>query len=136
AERYGERILLRAGATSWTYREALAIAARSAGRLTAAGLRQGDRVALLCGNRAEFLEIFFGCAWLGAIIVPINTASKGPQLQHVLANSGAWLLVIEQALLASLDHLDLASLALEKIWLIDGGGKTAIHHIVGETLPG
>jgi crotonobetaine/carnitine-CoA ligase len=135
AERYGERLLLRAGDARWSYRETLATAARSAGRLAAAGLRQGDRVALLCGNRAEFLELFFGCAWLGAIIVPINTASKGPQLQHVLTNSGARLLVIEQALLASLDHLDLASLALEKIWLIDGGGETAIHHIVGETLP-
>jgi crotonobetaine/carnitine-CoA ligase len=134
AERYGERVLLRAGATSWSYREALAIAARSAGRLAGAGLRQGDRVALLCGNRAEFLEIFFGCAWLGIIVVPINTASKGPQLQHVLANSCARLLIIERALLASLDHLDLASVALESIWLIDGDGETAIHHLVGTTL--
>ena len=32
AERYGERILLRAGAASWSYRETLAIAARSASR--------------------------------------------------------------------------------------------------------
>lgn len=135
AERYGEHILLRAGEASWSYREAPVIAARSAGRLAAAGLRPGDRVALLCGNRAEFLEIFFGCAWLGAIIVPINTASKGPQLQHVLANSGARLLVIEKALLAALDHLDLAALALEKIWLIDGSGETMIHHLVGEALP-
>jgi carnitine-CoA ligase len=135
AERHGESILLRAGAASWSYRDALTIAARSAGRLAAAGLRQGDRVALLCGNRAEFLEIFFGCAWLGVIIVPINTASKGPQLQHVLANSGARLLIIEQALLASLDHLDLAALALEKIWLIDGSGETAIRHLAGAALP-
>ncbi len=135
AERFGERILLRAGTTCWTYRETLAIAARSAGRLAAAGLRQGDRVALLCGNRVEFLEIFFGCAWLGIIVVPINTASRGPQLQHVLANSGARLLIIERTLLASLDHLDLAALALEQIWLIDGEGGAAIHHLVGATLP-
>jgi crotonobetaine/carnitine-CoA ligase len=135
AERHGERILLQAGAVSWTYRDALAIAARSAARLTGAGLRRGDRVALLCGNRAEFIEIFFGCAWLGVILVPINTASKGPQLQHVLGNSGALLLIVEEALLASLDHLDLAALALERIWLIGDDGPTTIRHLVAEPLP-
>jgi crotonobetaine/carnitine-CoA ligase len=135
AERYGDRILVRAGATSWTYREAVEIAARSAGRIQTAGLRRGDRVAMLCTNRAEFLEIFFGCAWFGAIIVPINTASKGPQLQHVLANSGASLLIIERDLIGSLDHLDFAALAMERIWLIGGAEAAAIHHLVAEPLP-
>jgi crotonobetaine/carnitine-CoA ligase len=135
AERYGDRILVRAGGTSWGYRQAVEIAARSAGRLQAAGLRPGDRVAMLCTNRAEFLEIFFGCAWFGAIVVPINTASRGPQLQHVLANSGANLLIIERDLIESLDHLDFAALALERIWLIGGAEAAAIHHLVAEPLP-
>ncbi len=135
AERYGDRVLVRAGGTSWSYRQAVEIAARSAGRLQAAGLRPGDRVAMLCANRAEFLEIFFGCAWFGAIVVPINTASKGPQLQHVLANSGATLLIIERDLIESLDHLDFAALAVERIWLIGGAEAAAIHHLVAEPLP-
>jgi len=135
AERYGDRVLVRAGDASWSYRQAVEIVARSAGRLLAAGLRPGDRVAMLCTNRAEFLEIFFGCAWFGAIVVPINTASKGPQLQHLLANSGASLLIIERDLIAALDHLDFAALALDRIWLIDGGGPVSIHHLVAEPLP-
>ena len=49
----------------------------------------------MCGNRAEFIESFLGCAWLGAVAVPINTASRGPQLAHFLHNSGARLLIIE-----------------------------------------
>ncbi len=28
----------------------------------------------MCSNRAEFIESFLGCAWLGAIAVPINVA--------------------------------------------------------------
>jgi crotonobetaine/carnitine-CoA ligase len=135
AERYGDRVLVRAGGTSWSYRQAVEIAARSAGRLQAAGLRPGDRVAMLCANRAEFLEIFFGCAWFGAIVVPINTASKGPQLQHVLANSGATLLIIERELIESLDHLDFAALAVDRIWLIGGADAAAIHHLAAEPLP-
>ena len=41
-----------------------------------------------------------GCGWLGAIAVPINTASRGAQLEHILANCGARLLVVERELIA------------------------------------
>ena len=69
---------------SWSFEETPHVAARFAGTLAAAGIRPGDRVALMCGNRAEFIESFLGCAWLGAIAVPINVASRGPQLAHFL----------------------------------------------------
>src|SRR6185436_12858855 len=78
-----------------------------------------DRVALICENRPEFIEIFLGTAWLGAILVPINTASRGLQLRHILENSGARLLVIEAALMSALDHVDLATLPVQAIWTID-----------------
>ena len=35
-------------------------------------------------NRLESSTPSFACAWLGAILVPINTATRGPQLEHVL----------------------------------------------------
>ncbi len=82
------------------------IAARFAGTLAAAGIRPGDRVALMCGNRAEFIESFLGCAWLGAVAVPLNVAARGPQLTHYLQNSGARLLIIEAELLEALAHVD------------------------------
>src|SRR5882672_11187681 len=119
AGKYGAKPLVQAGERSWSFAEAPELAARSAGRLHAAGIRQGDRVALICENRPEFIEVFLGAAWLGAILVPINTASRGLQLRHILENSGARLLVIEAALLGALEHVDLATLPLEAIWLID-----------------
>jgi crotonobetaine/carnitine-CoA ligase len=119
AEKFGDKPLVQAGETSWSFVEALDLAARSAGRLSAAGVGQGDRVALICENRPEFIEIFLGAAWLGAILVPINTASRGLQLRHILANCGAKLLVLEAALLGALEHVDLATLPLETIWVID-----------------
>src|SRR5207248_1454954 len=76
-------------------------------------------VALIASNRLEFVEAFLGCAWLGAICVPTNTASRGAQLQHILANCGARLLIIERAFLPNLELLDLSALALESVWLID-----------------
>ena len=119
AKTYGAKPLVQAGERSWSFAEALGLAARSAGRLRAAGLSAGDRIALMCENRPEFIEILLGVAWLGASLVPINTASRGLQLRHILENSGARLLVIEAALLGALEHVGWESLSLESIWLID-----------------
>src|SRR5215470_5825421 len=119
AKKFGSKTLVRSGETSWSFAAAVDLAARSAGRLHAAGIKQGDRVALICENRPEFIDIFLGAAWLGASLVPINTASRGLQLRHILENSGARLLVIEAALLGALEHVGWESLSLESIWLID-----------------
>ena len=105
AARYNDRVLLRVGEVQWSYAEAPLIAARAAGRLAAAGIVRGDRVALMANNCAAFMECLLGCAWLGAVAVPINVASKGPSLQHVFANSGARLLIIEAALRSCLDSV-------------------------------
>src|SRR5262245_24325224 len=95
AEEFGERPLVTALGETWTYVQARDNAARFAGTLAAAGIAPGDRVALICSNRLAFMQVFLGCAWLGAVIVPINIASRGSQLQHILSNSGARLLVVE-----------------------------------------
>jgi carnitine-CoA ligase len=122
AGKFGARKLVQAGETSWSFAGTAELAARSAGRLHAGGIRPGDRVALMCENRPEFIDIFLGAAWLGAILVPINTASRGLQLRHLLENSGARLMVIEAALLGALEHVGLESLPLEAIWVIDRPG--------------
>src|ERR1051326_7507267 len=120
AERYANRPLVSAGDTTWSYADACDAAARFAGALRGAGIKSGDRVAVICSNRIEFLEILFGCAWLGAVAVPINVASRGPQLQHILSNCGARLLVLEDIHADNLALLDASRLAVEAIWLIGG----------------
>ncbi len=97
AERFTGRPLLGLAGSTWLHQDAAEAAARRAAALQAAGVGFGDRVALMCSNRVEFLETFLGCGWLGAVSVPINTAAMGPQIGYFLANSGARLLVIEVA---------------------------------------
>src|SRR5690242_710139 len=135
AAKFGARRLVQSGTKAWSFAEATELAARSAGRLQAAGIRQGDRVALMCENRPEFIEIFLGAAWLGAILVPINTASRGLQLRHILENSGARLMVIEAALLGALEHVGLESLELETIWVIDRPAADIKLPPIAEPLP-
>ena len=107
------RPLVSAGDTTWSYADARDAAARFAATLRDAGIKAGDRVAVICSNRIEFLEILFGCAWLGAVAVPINVASRGPQLQHILSNCGARLLVLEDVHADNLALLDASQLAVE-----------------------
>lgn len=117
AERYGDRRLLVFGDTIWSFADTARIAAASARILADAGLRHGDRVAILCSNRPEFLQIYLGCAWLGIIAVPINLALRGGQLEHVLRNAGPALLVVEDASIPALGTID-AKLLPEKVWIV------------------
>lgn len=104
--------------TTWTGSDALDQAATAAHALAAAGVGRGDRVALICGNRIEFFQIFLGCAWLGAISVPINTASRGFQLQHILDTASPRLIVAEECHLAALETVDLDSAGIERLLVI------------------
>ncbi len=56
----------------WTYGAWDQEIARWTGWLHQRGLRAGERVALLAANRLEHLSLFFACARLGAIFVPLN----------------------------------------------------------------
>lgn len=118
ARTHGDRLLFSDRKVEWTANEAIRHAGGRASALAACGVSKGDRVALLCTNRAEFMEVVLGCAWLGAIVVPINTASRGAQLQHILNNSGARLLVVESSLIGQLAELDFNTLAVESAWVI------------------
>jgi crotonobetaine/carnitine-CoA ligase len=123
ADRNGAKPLLHIGATTLDRGQALDLAARTAGALTQAGIGRGDRVAVMCSNRLEFVALLLGCGWLGAVIVPVNTASRGPQLRHVLENSGARLLAVEAHLCETLAAIDLSSLPVEAIWTIGDGAQ-------------
>ena len=126
AERYADRRLLVTSESSWSYADTLAIAGRAAASFAQAGIKPGDAVAFLVGNRIEFMQVYLGCAWLGAVAVPINVASRGAQLQHILSNSRARLLVAEAALLDVVAPLlSEPGVAVERIWIVGGDAPPA-----------
>jgi carnitine-CoA ligase len=122
AARHGDRALLSCANESanepWTFRDARDIAAGRGATLRAAGVSAGDRVAILCSNRLEMLEIILGCGWIGAIAVPINTAAMGPQIGYYLSNSGARLFAIEAQFVERLAHVTEGMASLGSIWVI------------------
>ncbi|OED34870.1 O-succinylbenzoic acid--CoA ligase [Chromatiales bacterium (ex Bugula neritina AB1)] len=86
------------------------VAALAAG-LCNNGIGAGERVAMLVGNRCEFVVVLLAVFRVGAIAVPVNIREQTPELAYILNHCGAALLIhdreIEPKLPApeALDHL-------------------------------
>jgi long-chain acyl-CoA synthetase len=76
---------------SWAELDARATSAALA--LREAGLDDGDRVVLQLGTGLDFVALYLGAGRAGLITVPVNPAYTAPELQHVLDDCGARLLV-------------------------------------------
>lgn len=61
--------------------------------LMAMGVGKGDHVAILMGNRPEWLLSWFALNRIGAVAVGVSTWSTGPELNYILRHSDAkWLI--------------------------------------------
>ena len=85
-----------------TYRALEDRVARVAQGFALRGIGQGDRVALLLGNRTEFVVALLAAVRIGAIAVPLNIREQKPELAYVLDHCAAALLIYEDALEARL----------------------------------
>lgn len=89
------RIALEDAATgrTLTYAELDRRTGQAASLLAARGVAKGDRVAILTRNRIEFFELLFGCARLGAILVPLNWRMPPAELDGLIADATPVLLI-------------------------------------------
>src|SRR4051812_275466 len=77
------------------------VAQRSAGIATGfgkLGLQRGDRLAVLLGNRIEFVLTLFAAAHAGLVTVLLSTRQQKPEIAYVLTDCGARLLIHEAVL--------------------------------------
>lgn len=77
--------------------------------LASRGISKGARVALVMGNRPEFLEVMYACARTGAIAVPINFRLTGPEIAYILENSGASVVLTEDAFVSAVTEAGTAT---------------------------
>lgn len=71
-----------------TYRELRDRAASMGADLRNHGVGRGERVAALSGNRIELADLVLGCAWIGAVVVPLNTALRADSVASALEQAG------------------------------------------------
>lgn len=81
-------------------------AARRAQALSERGIEPGDRVVIIGRNSIEFVELMLGCLWMGAVLVPINTAWRGNQLEHVFEDAAPTVVFIEDEFVAACASLE------------------------------
>ena len=86
------------------------------------GLKVGDRIGILCSNRVEFLEIFFGAMRAGVVPVLIAVMLPKDTIEWVVKDSGAKLVFAESGLKQNLP----AGTPVVDIDSDDAGGLTAL----------
>ena len=79
---------------STTYGELRDQVDRFRGGLASIGVGRGDRVGLLLGNTPHFVVSYLATLGLGAIAVPLNPMSPGPEIERELSAVGAKAIVI------------------------------------------
>ena len=86
------------GERRMTWREVVAQSARIAAGFQRLGLQRGDRIAVLLGNRIEFVLTMFAAAHAGLVTVLLITRQQKPEIAYVLTDCGAKLLIHEATL--------------------------------------
>ncbi|GAB4079168.1 long-chain fatty acid--CoA ligase [Modestobacter muralis] len=82
-----------------SYRELWDQTRSYAGALRARGIGRGDRVAMAVPNVPDFPRIYFAVLSLGAVVVPVHPLFKAEEIEYVLRDSGAALVVAAAPLL-------------------------------------
>jgi fatty-acyl-CoA synthase len=89
-----DRIALTDGSNGLTYRRLADRSAALSNAFRNLGIEHGDRIAYLGPNHSTYFDVLFGATALGAIMVPVNTRLAAPELEYVLTDSGASLVVV------------------------------------------
>jgi long-chain acyl-CoA synthetase len=90
--------------------------------LIAAGVKHGDRVALLSATRYEWTLIDYAIWSIGAATVPIYETSSASQIQWILTDSEAVVAVVENAAHgAVVESARAEAPSLQEVWQIESG---------------
>jgi acyl-CoA synthetase (AMP-forming)/AMP-acid ligase II len=95
ARRYRDKTALVFGAETMTFAEVDRRADQFAQALLDAGLRPGDRVALLLPNGLQMAEAYFGTARAGVVAVPLNTRWAPAELAFALKDAEPRLVIAD-----------------------------------------
>jgi fatty-acyl-CoA synthase len=96
AARYPDRLAIVDERGALTFEEVHRRTNALAHELAAAGVREGDGVAIMCRNHRGFVEATVACSKLGATALYLNTAFAAPQITDVLAREDAAAVIYDE----------------------------------------
>jgi long-chain acyl-CoA synthetase len=124
AERLGDDLAIRdeAREVDLSWNELRDRAHRIAGGLAKLGVKKGDTVALMLGNRWEFIPSDLAAVSLGAVPFSIYQTLAPEQIQYVVSDAGARIAIIESAYLEQFNEARKDLPDLEHVIVVDGEG--------------
>ncbi|MCX4098711.1 long-chain-fatty-acid--CoA ligase [Nocardia sp. alder85J] len=93
AWRVPDRLALVEGEQRITFAQMWRQVREQAAALIERGVRPGDRVALMCPNVADFPRAYYAILAAGGVVVPVHLLLSADEVEHVLRDSGAALLL-------------------------------------------
>jgi crotonobetaine/carnitine-CoA ligase len=94
------------------------------------GVRPGDRVGVMLGNRPEFPLAWLALAKLGAAMVPLNVYYKEADAGHVLEHSRARMAITSSGFAALLRRVQGSIPTLERILYVDGADEEGVENVL------
>jgi len=116
---YPDRLFVKEGDRKCDNRRFDAQVNRTANTLIKLGVAKGERVVTLMANSTAFLEVFFACAKIGALIVPVNAGLAESELVHIVRDCGPRVLVYSPEAHPKMVHLK-ETLGEDVVCLIQG----------------
>ena len=118
-----------------TYSEVRARTQRLASFLNRAGLRPGDRVAVLLPNGVRWIVAALAAHRAGLTVVPVNTWYRAAELEHVLRGAGVRLVVTDTAVFGRDTLGELAAAGLPQRYPATGDYLGAVVWPAADELP-
>jgi fatty-acyl-CoA synthase len=88
-----------------TYKDLYERVNNLAGWFQSKGIDKGDKVALLLFTRFEYAECLYALARIGAVAVPINFRLQPNEIEYILINSDAKMLIVDNELTPMIDPI-------------------------------
>ncbi len=101
----------------WHFGELIACSAGLSGAFAARGVRRGDVVMMLVGNRIEWVLSLLACWRMGAVALPCSTQLRRHDLEVRVADADPKLCVGEEALLAELPG-GVATMSMDEVAVV------------------
>jgi long-chain acyl-CoA synthetase len=117
------------GSIDWTWGELREKVDALAGGLHALGLRKGDTIALMLGNRPEFHLVDLAAIMVGATPFSIYMTYAPNQIAYVVGDAGATIIVTEQQFLAGVLKAREELPGLEHVVVVDGEAPDGVRSL-------
>ncbi len=108
-----------------SYAQLLRRVAAVAQQLLDAGVKAGDKIAILFPNHPDYVASFFAAAGIGATIVPVNPLLKSDEIAHILSDSDSKTLIVHEHSLGEALKSQQTQRVLERIFVSYDAAATA-----------